>query len=122
MALMEIEPEETKDGVVVVEKAELDVDVQVGEGGQSNAAHVVLVGLAGNGGSSTSGVSRVSLLSEMEETERGKGTKLKNKIKPLKKINMHTNKIVLPGTECLVSASVSNKDVEVDCSEEPWGV
>ena len=86
MALMEIEPEETKDGVVVVvEKAELDIDVQVGEGGQSNAAHVVLVGLAGNGGSSTSGVSRVSLLSEMEETERGKGTKLKTKLSLRKK-------------------------------------
>ena len=56
MALIEIESEGSKDEVVVVGKAELDIDVQVGEGRQSNAARVVL-GLVGKGKSSTSGVS-----------------------------------------------------------------
>ena len=56
----------------------------------------------------------------MEETERGNGTKLKVKLS-LEKYAYKQN--CLPGTECLVpSASESNKDVEVHCSEEPWGV
>ena len=119
MALMEIESEETKDGVVVVEKAELDIDVQDGEGGQSNG-RVVLVGLAGKGKSSTSWVSSVEVLSEIEETESGNGTKLKAKLS-LEKY-AYKIEIALPGTECLPFASKSNKDVEVHCSEEPWGV
>jgi len=104
MALMQIESEGRN--VVVVEKVELDIDVQVGEGGQSNPLRVEL-GLEGKGKSSNSRVSRVLGRSEMEETESGNAT----------------------GTECLLSASESNKDVEVRvlevverCSEEPWGV
>ena len=81
MALMQIVSDGR--GVEVVEKAELDIVVQLGEGGQSNAVRVELVGLAGEGKSSNSRISGVLASSEMGETERGNGTKkMKAKVKP----------------------------------------
>jgi hypothetical protein len=62
--------------VEVVEKAELDIVVEVGEGGQLNAVRVEL-GLAGKGKLSTSGISRASGLSEIEETGCRNASKMK---------------------------------------------
>jgi len=74
----------------VVEKAGLDIVVQVGEGGQLNEVRVEL-GLAGKGKLSTSRVSRASGLSEIEETGCGNTS----------------------GTERSPSASEWDKDVEI---------
>ena len=73
MALMEIAWESAGSKVEVVEKAELDRDEKVGEGGQWNAVRVEL-GPAGKGKSSTS---RPSEFSGMEEMGRGNASKWK---------------------------------------------
>jgi hypothetical protein len=72
---MRIESRASKVGVV--EKAELEIVVKVGEGGQLNAVRVEL-GLAGKGKSSTSRVPSLSRLSEMVETGRGNASKMKD--------------------------------------------
>ena len=62
--------------VEVLEKVELDIVVQAGEGGPLNAVRVEL-GLAGMGKSSISRVERPSRVSEMEEIGRGNASKMK---------------------------------------------
>ena len=73
---MEIESPGCK--VDVVEKAELENDEHVGEGGLLKAVRVEL-GVAGKGKSSSKvfRVSWLSGLSEMEEIGRGKASKMK---------------------------------------------